>query len=253
MLRNSIAALVLILSLSCFAQNFITTDPNDSLGRDTFSFREPSLNDLSAKLTLWATHYYLPELNEGSGKYPLRDMNSMELGPHVTLREWCDSAMEGSVRIMFKNGDAKTYNYAGISSASAVDCSSIFRIDVSKTKFREAYGPYGDGIENFILAPYRTLATDNTKIIPGTVLYVPDARGAKITLSNGRLIIHDGYFFAGDKGGAIKDNHVDVYVGTHKSAPFFPWIKSNQTKTFNAYVVEDRKIISELNELHLRK
>ena len=112
---------------------------------------------------------------------------------------------------------------------------------------------YGDGLDGYILSPYRTLATDGSRIPPGTVLYVPEARGAKITLTNGRVIIHDGYFFAGDKGGAIKDNHIDVFIGINKTAPFFPWIKSNQDKTFEAFIVSDKKIISDLNDLHTGK
>ena len=226
-------------------------DAHDPLEKDTFSFREPTADDFSEKLSLWATYYYLPEQNDGAGDYLLRDMKSLELGPRMTLKQWCTAALEGSVRIILKTGEAKTFNYAGVSSEHTVDCSSIFRFDVRKTKFREANGVFGDGIGDYILAPYRTLATDNSKIIPGTVLYIPKARGAKIILNNGREIIHDGYFFAGDKGGAIKENHVDVFIGTHQSAPFFSWIKSNQDKTFEAYVINDTKIISDLHSLHL--
>lgn len=225
----------------------------DPLARDTFSFPEPSNNDWAKKITLWATYYYLPQITDGGGNYPLRDMQGQELGPRVSLREWCDSAMEGSVRISFKNGEAKTFNYAGVTTSDRVDCSSIFRHDVSRTKFREAIGPYGDGIESYILAPYRTLATDAEVIKPGTVVYIPEARGALITLANGKVLTHDGYFFAGDKGGAIKGNHVDVYIGTHKKAPFFPWIKSNESKTFNALVITDKKIIAEMYDLHSAK
>lgn len=240
----------------CLAQNLLNNniiDAKDPLERDTFSFREPQDNDLSEKLNLWATYYYLPEQIDGLGEYALLDMRSFELGPRMTLLQWCTAAMEGSVRIMLKNGEAKTFNYAGVSAENAIDCSSIFKLDVSKTKFREANGAFGDGIGDYILAPYRTLATDNSKIIPGTVLFIPKARGSKIILKNGREIIHDGYFFAGDKGGAIKDNHVDVFIGTHQSAPFFSWIKSNQDKIFEAYVIKDLKIISDLHNLHMNK
>lgn len=249
MRKTFIAMVSSYLFLSCASAQYLP-DANDSLAKDTFSFREPSPNDISSKLTLWGTYYYLPQVKDGSGDYPLRDMKNMELGPRLAHLDWCNSAMEGSVRVIDKNGAAKTYNYAGVTSENTVDCKKIFKFDVSRTKFREANGPYGDGLNDYILAPYRTLATDVTQIASGTVLYIPDARGAKITLTDGRVITHDGYFFAGDKGGAIKLNHVDVFIGTHKSAPFFPWIKSNQNKTFTAYVVSDKKIISDLNELH---
>ncbi len=58
-------------------------------------------------------------------------------------------------------------------------------------------------MDDYILAPFRTLATDQKVYPHGTVFFIPEARGAEIVLSNGRKIIHDGYFFAGDKGGAM--------------------------------------------------
>lgn len=225
---------------------------HDPLALDTFTFQAPRPSDLGKKINLWATYYNLPQLEESSGEYPLRDKAGSELGPRVSHRGWCDAAMEGSVRILYKNGDAKTFNYAGVTADNTVSCKDYFKIDVSKTKFREAFGPYGDGWEDNILEPYRTLATDLTKIATGTVLYIPQAKGAVITLKSGRVIIHDGYFFAGDKGGAIKGNHVDVFIGEHSQAPFFAWIGSNQAKTFDAYVVQDQQIISDLKRFHAR-
>jgi len=250
--KTLIVVLSLFLFISCAsAKNF--ADARDPLEKDTFSFHEPTRNDISEKITLWGTYYYLPQIKDDTGEIPLRDMKSMELGPRLSKKDWCSSAMEGSVLIVDRAGVGKTYNYAGVTSTDLVDCSSIFKFDVSKTKFREAHGLYGDGLDDYILSPYRTLATDGSKIAPGTVLYVPQARGAKIVLTNGRVIIHDGYFFAADKGGAIKDNHIDVFIGINQTAPFFPWIKSNQTKTFEAYIISDKKIISDLSDLHLGK
>lgn len=222
----------------------------DPLSKDTFSFHTPSANDLGEKLVLWATSYYLPQLKDGTGEFSMRDMKNAELGPQLSLEEWCSSALEGSVRVTDKKNDTKTYNYAGVTSDSPVNCSKIFRFDVSKTKFREAIGPYGDGIDDYILAPYRTIATDTSSIPAGTVLYIPSAKGAKIVLDSGRVIIHDGYFFVGDRGGAIKGNHIDVFIGTHKSAPFFPWIKNTKNQTFEAFIVNDKEIIAELDALH---
>jgi 3D (Asp-Asp-Asp) domain-containing protein len=224
----------------------------DPLALDTFTFSTPRPTDLGKKIILWATYYNLPQLNDASGEYPLRDKLGGELGPRLSHRGWCDAAMEGSVRVTFKNGDVKTFNYGGETTDNTTSCKEYFKHDVSKTKFREAAGPYGDGLDEYILEPYRTIATDNGQIAPGTILYIPQARGAQITLNSGRVITHDGYFFAGDKGGAIKSNHVDVFIGTHAEAPFFPWIKSNASKTFEAFIVLDQQIISELTRLHLK-
>jgi len=258
MLKTLTTVVVFSLLCSCATASLhqkadngdVEAQRGDPLAKDTFSFREPTLNDLSSKVSLWATYYYLPQMTDNTGSFALRDLRSMELGPRLSLKDWCNSALEGSVRIVGKDGEARTYNYAGVTSDNTVDCKKVFKFDVSRTKFREAHGPYGDGLDNIILAPYRTLATDLGRIATGTVLYIPAARGAKITLPSGRVITHDGYFFAGDKGGAIKDNHVDVFIGTHTSAPFFPWVKSNAEKTFEAYIVTDKKIISDLTELH---
>ncbi|NOT81086.1 MAG: hypothetical protein HOP07_19045 [Bacteriovoracaceae bacterium] len=227
----------------------------DPLDQDLFEFPEPAKSDLGLGLKLWATYYYLPEIDEDSGNIPLRDMKGQELGPRLTLKHWCDTAMEGSVKINYKSGDQKTFNYQGVTTDYFVDCKSIFprHTGIGKTKFREANGVYGDGLDDYILSPYRTLATDGTYIKPGTALYIPKARGAKIKLKSGRVITHDGYFFAADKGGAIKGAHVDVYIGVSKSASFFSWVGSNESKTFEALIVKDPKIIQELLTLHTIK
>ena len=205
--------------------------------------------------TLWATYYYLPEISEVEGPHALRDMTGLELGPSLSLKDWCYTSMEGSVKINFKNGESHTYNYQGITDEHYVDCTSIFprHPAIGKTKFRMANGLYGDGVGDYILSPYRTVATDPTIIPTGTVLYIPEAKGAKITTATGKTIVHDGYFFAGDIGGAIKGNHIDVYIGTSLKASFFPWIKSRETGTFKAHVVTDEKIINELRDLHTIK
>jgi 3D (Asp-Asp-Asp) domain-containing protein len=243
-----IAMCIQFLVVSCAS----ASAERDPLAIDTFSFEEPRPTDLGKKLNLWATYYNLPQLEDSSGDYPLRDKLGVELGPRLSHRGWCDAAMEGSVRVIYKNGDARTFNYAAQTSDNVTSCKDYFKIDVSKTKFREAAGPYGDGLDEYILEPYRTIATDNSQIIPGTVLYIPQAKGAKITLKSGRVIVHDGYFFAGDKGGAIKGNHVDVFIGTHSQADFFPWVGSSSSKTFEAYIVQDQHVISELIRLHAR-
>ena len=228
-------------------------DLSDPLSRDTFTFRSPAANDLGPKVSLWATYYYLPQMNNGSGDIAIRDMNGADLGASLSLKDWCNAALEGSVRIVSKNADPKTFNYAGVSSSNTVNCKKIFKPDVSKTKFKEAVGPYGDGYKGYILEPFRSIATDQSVYPLGTVFYIPAARGAVIKLPTGQSIVHDGYFFASDKGGAIKVNHIDVFIGTDSDVPYFPWVKSSSSGTFEAYTVVDKTIIAELNELHLPK
>lgn len=250
-MASVVALSSLVFSFSAFSN--VAVDPLDM---DKFEFPAPGKTELGKELTLWATYYYLPEINESEGgAYPLRDMQGQEIGPRMSLRNWCDTAMEGSVKINQINGEVKTFNYQGVTNDYIVDCTSIYprHKAIGRTKYREANGVYGDGLDDYILSPYRTFATDVTYITPGTALYVPAARGAKITTPTGRVITHDGYFFAADKGGAIKGTHIDVYIGTSKKAPFFPWIGSKESKTFKAYVVKDQKVIQELLELHTIK
>jgi 3D (Asp-Asp-Asp) domain-containing protein len=231
-------------------ENDNDTSHTDRFESDTFSFPAYEVKKDSRPIKFWATSYHLVQLDVNTGDIPLRDLEGSELGPRLSLVDWCNSALEGSVQIDFKNGELKTYNYAGSTPNFEVDCSKVVRFKLGKTKFKLARGVYGDGFGEYILAPYRTLAADLDKFKLGTVVYIPRARGAEIKLNNGKTIIHDGYFFIGDKGGAIKSNHLDVFIGTHEDSDFFPWIENNQKGTFIGYEVTDLTIIAELKRLH---
>jgi 3D (Asp-Asp-Asp) domain-containing protein len=253
MQKKVLLSSLLVLSLSLLTLNACAqlNYSKDPIELDKFQFQVPDQNDLGSKLVLWATNYYTPELKNISGDTPLRSMDGEILGPSMNRKTWCDVALEGSVRVIEKDQEAKTYNYAGTSDSFAVNCKDYFKFDVSKTKFVVAHGPWGDGLsEQYILAPFRTLATDTKMIAAGTVLYIPKARGTKIVLPNGKSIIHDGYFFAADRGGAIKGNHIDVFTGIDREPSYFKWIESKSTATFEAYIITNRSIISQLSELH---
>jgi 3D (Asp-Asp-Asp) domain-containing protein len=158
--------------------------------------------------------------------------------------------MEGSAAIQDPDGSTTTYNYAGTTDADIVDCSQYFRHDVSRTKFRKANGIYGDGVKSFKLVPYRSVAVDSDEHIPfGSILYIPDARGVKVQLPDGSMAQHDGYFFAADTGGAIKGDHIDVFLGSTNGNPF-PWVKSKQSGKFSAYLVDDLRVRNYLETLH---
>ena len=217
-----------------------------------FNYEEALVSDLGEPLLLWATHYNLPELKDGTGDFPLRDVKGNELGPKFSLNEWCKIALEGSARITFLSGEVKTYNYDGISDLFSIDCSTFFLFNVSNSKFHLAKGDFGDGVGRYKLTPFRTIATDPLIIPFGSVIYIPQARGTIIKTKYDEQIIHDGYFFAGDTGGVIKLNHIDVFIGTQKKSPFFSWIKHNNLSSFQAYIVKDQSIIKSLCDMHLR-
>jgi 3D (Asp-Asp-Asp) domain-containing protein len=105
-------------------------------------------------------------------------------------------------------------------------------------------------VRNFALVPYRTIAVDPNVLPYGSVIYVPAARGAAMVLPTGETFSHDGYFFAGDTGGAIKRNHIDVFCGEMPSNCFPSFIGSSDNKRFRASIVTDAAIVSALQSLH---
>jgi 3D (Asp-Asp-Asp) domain-containing protein len=99
------------------------------------------------------------------------------------------------------------------------------------------------------LVPYRTVAVDPNLIPIGSVLYIPAARGVSITLPSGERMVHDGYFYAADVGGAIQGNHIDVFIGPSTTNPF-DFVRSTQSGTFQAFLVNDPQIQTQLASLH---
>jgi 3D (Asp-Asp-Asp) domain-containing protein len=164
--------------------------------------------------------------------------------------------MEGTLIVTKADGQTATYNFDGTAAARQTTCKPYFSklsekklAALERTRFRIARGPYGDGAKTFVLVPYRTLAVDPEKIDLGSALYIPKARGVKIKLPHGSTATHDGYFFAGDVGGAIKNNHVDFFLGISLKNPF-KFVTSDDSSTFEAREVADQSIVSLLRALH---
>ncbi|WP_372655873.1 3D domain-containing protein [Halobacteriovorax sp.] len=212
-------------------------------------------NTAKKSITLWSTNYYTPIYQVRMSGIPLKDLgeNSLVSGVYpvlLTKKEWCYSAMEGSVAIKFPGGDQKTFNYAG-TTTDQVDCSTYFGDDFPGTnavRFRAARSRWGEGVENYSLVPYRTIAVDPNVIPFGSVVYIPKAKGKKF-MWIGKEFTHDGFFFAGDKGGAIKGSHIDVFTGNSKHHPF-NFIGNHKSKTFQAYLIEDDEVKEDLTRLH---
>lgn len=205
-----------------------------------FDLPEPRLKGLP-KLSLWATYYYVPRVDHRDDGHPLHTMDDLLLAK-LSRVDWCEAAMQGTVLIALSDGQPATYNYAGIRDDVQVDCTPVYpkHPAIGRTRFAPAIGPWGDGVSDMILLPYRSIAVDPKTIANGTAIYVPAARGTAITLPDGSQTEHDGWFYAADRGGAIKGTHIDVFVGVGKHNPFSGWVTSRSRDTFEAYVVPAR-------------
>ena len=214
---------------------------------DGWNLPEPSAKVKT--MAFWATWYNLPVVEQVADGFPLLSMLGRSLGVRLSKRDWCSAAMEGSVAVRGADGTTTTYNYEGSADVRQVDCTEYFKHEVGKTRFRKARGEFGDGVGDYILVPFRSIAVDPDVIPKGSVVFVPQARGLQITLPDGTQTRHDGYFFAADVGGLIKDNHIDVYLGPSQENPF-AWVTSNPQTGFEGWIVEQSQISAELKRLH---
>jgi 3D (Asp-Asp-Asp) domain-containing protein len=188
------------------------------------------------------------------------DKRDVPVGPSLSPQDWCAAAIEGTVRATRADGTSALLNFDERGGTSVVDCAphvppsrhaSVPVAALGRTRWRRAYGPYGDGGRSWVLVPFRTVAVDPRVVPLGSVLYVPAARGAKFQ-HEGRSLEHDGYFFAADTGGAIRGNHIDVFTGTVARSPL-AFVRSRPAAVFDAFVVRDPALIERFDLLHTRR
>ena len=223
-----------------------------------FNLPVPTNLDSLQQQILWATQYYIHSFTSG-GKIPLLNKNGDSTGFFADTCDFCTAALEGTAFIKDSSGNISVLNYDGVQQNELVDCrkckkyknTKLNTVSWGKVVWRKTSG-YGDGVLNYRLIPFRTIAVDKTNIAYGTVLFIPKARGIEIELPNGIKIKHDGYFFAGDTGGAIKQNHIDVFTGVYEGNPFKDIVYSNPKNTFEAYIVTDSTVINTLTKIHVK-
>lgn len=226
--------------------------------QDSFSLPSPQLQN-ARKLSLWATHYYLyPAMPATPGGIPFRDRNGTPLSDPVSPLNWCRGAIEGSIRTT-KDGQLRTINFAGTKPDSQLDCAQVLSINPSqkpwiistgKSYFAPAIGSWGDGVNGFRLVPFRSAAVDKSSIPFGSVIFIPSLRGQRLQLPTGQSIVHDGFLFAADTGGAIKGNHIDIFCGATVKNCMPSIIKSDPSKGFDAFIINSSELSSQLRKLH---
>lgn len=221
----------------------------------TFQLPAPALPQ--EPVELWSTNYVLHTATEvtadeghallapGNTPFPVGDP------VHLSAWDWCQAALQGSARVERLDGSVITINYA-TSEETAVDCGEPLGHpqwrSQGRVRFGDAVGAWGDGVRGYHLVPYRTLATDPRVIPTGSLVYVPTARGVVVQLGN-EQIVHDGWFFAADVGGAIHGNHIDTFTGSERRVPL-PQVTNTRARTVDAYVMDRPLFRQALRSLH---
>lgn len=231
-----------------------------SASNPTFDLPEPIELPPATKRVLWATQYFVHTVNAVPSGEPLLDMDGNKLGPMVSPRDWCKGAIEGTMSVKTQDGQMKLYNFAGEGAQAQVNCRTVLgapglKLAINRTRFTLARGPFGDGVRSLFLVPFRTIAIDQQQLNGlkfETAIFIPAARGTELTLPSGRKVVHDGYFFAADTGGMIKDTHIDVFTGTVPADhnPFPRFVKSTPQGTFDAFLINDAGITASLKTMH---
>lgn len=213
-----------------------------------FRLDEPAPEALRTAMTLWATHYHTPLVTpaapEISAAMPLIGKSGDAISPPLRHRDWCEAALQGSVSVIDATGAATAYVFVDSRGPEQANCdqwlgnlSDGVKTATRRARFMKVAHPFGCGVRSIPLMPFRTIAVDPDVIPVGSVLFVPALRGRAFTL-NGEALTHDGYLFAGDRGGAIRGNHIDVFHGPFQGSPFEDLFASTASKTFAAHLVD---------------
>lgn len=213
-----------------------------------FVLEAPAAEELKRPLNLWATHYHTPSITPAaetiSAAFPLIGRNDQPISPPLLHRDWCEAALQGSVSIK-QGGKATAYVFVDSKGPEQANCdqwlgslSDGVKTATRRARFMKVNHPLGCGVRNHPLVPFRTIAVDPDMIPLDTVIYVPELRG-RVFEMDGRSLVHDGYLFAGDRGGAIKGAHIDVFLVESAAGPLEDLFASTASRTFKAHVLAD--------------
>jgi 3D (Asp-Asp-Asp) domain-containing protein len=235
-------------------------------------FPEPRQSEIVEAFSLYGTYYHTRMFDYVADGIPILDLSGKPLGPKLSVNDFCKAADAGAFRAPQSAGRGlAAYTIAGAPSVadSQADCSPVYKTNLDlyeqgktqenwpsivaaleRTRFRTTMASYGNGKGTHRLVPWRTVATYNSQIPQGTILYIPRMRGAKVTLPSGQTATHDGYFFAADAGSGIKSDHIDFFAGTVAPKPLMLPAIHEKDGRFTAYVIRNDEIAGHFRELH---
>jgi 3D (Asp-Asp-Asp) domain-containing protein len=217
-----------------------------SSAAEAFALPAPKPQSLGPDLKLWATHYHTPIVTaapkEMSAAFPLIGRDGKWISAPLRQRDWCEAALQGSVSI--KNGAKSTaYVYVDSNGPEQTNCDAFLgnlsqgiKNATRRARFMAVTAEFGCGVRDIPLVPFRTVAVDSDVIPLESVIFAPELRGIKFEYE-GKSYTHDGYLFAGDKGGAIRGKHIDVFMIDDGFAAFEGLFASTDKRTFEAHVI----------------
>lgn len=147
---------------------------------------------------------------------PLKDLNNRVLA-NVSDKFLRDLKMEGTGRLL----DGRIINFH-------------VRVDKEiRWRICPPSAPYGYGLEEYVLKPFRSLAVDPNVIPIPSRVYIPAAKGTKLPDGS----IHDGYFEAVDIGEAIQNQRIDVFTSMGDQSEVFHRNGLSNMKATAVYLV----------------
>lgn len=211
-----------------------------------FLLEEPTPQSLGPNMKLWATHYHTPIVKPApetiSAAFPLIGRNGSSISPPLLHKDWCEAALQGSVSIR-SGGKSTAYVFVDSNGPEQANCDQYLgslsdgvKNATRRARFMAVSHPLGCGVRNLPLMPFRTIAVDPDVIPLESVVFVPELRGRAFRF-NDQDFIHDGYLFAGDRGGAIKGKHIDVFMVDDHFEPLEDLFASTDRRTFAAHIV----------------
>ena len=244
----------------------ITSDTETNVRN--FTLGEPQDTPAASRRPIWVTAYIVHPAQEDTTAtaVPLITKRGKPTGVGLSHADWCHAAMEGTVVVGLATGGSRTFHYAGTGRHRVTDCSDVFSkapsatvAAVSRSLFAPAPAdaPFGLGARSsYRLVPYRSIAVDLDPAGPfdlETVLFIPELKGMRFTLPDGRQSVHDGYVVAVDRGGLIRGNHVDFFKGPSRTDALPAELRSSEKHPIDAYLVTDAAISSALLAEHKRR
>ncbi|MBI1362049.1 MAG: hypothetical protein GC155_17370 [Alphaproteobacteria bacterium] len=213
-----------------------------------FDLGAPPPEALGPELRLWATRYHTPAFRpappDDADTWPLVGATGEAISPPLRRQDWCAAALQGSLTLKGPNGRETAYAYVDADGPEQADCDDKLgtlpdgvKRATRRARFRIVRHAAGCGVRQIPLAPFRTIAVDPDVIPLESLVYVPELRGRPFTL-DGHTYLHDGYLFAGDRGGAIHGRHIDIFTADGRSQPLSGLISSSPSRTFGAYIVD---------------